>query len=176
MCSIVGIVGSRSLPVSFAPLVSQVVASYLARGFRVVSGGALGADFFALSALLQQGVCSWGVIYSAWQSASGFPVSVRPHISRFLSSGGQVVWGSATPGDSRHLVISALLARNRRLVSSSSVLVAFLYGRSRGSLYTVRQAVGRGIPVVIFLCGGGACLPPDLASHCSVIHTRKEVI
>ncbi|NQU18417.1 MAG: DNA-processing protein DprA [Candidatus Saganbacteria bacterium] len=176
MCPVVGVVGSRSLPVSFAPLVSRVVVSYLARGFQVVSGGATGADQFALSALLQQGASSRGVLFSAWQSSSGFPALVRPQVARFAASGGQVVWGSGVPGASRQVVVSALLARNRRLVSSSSVVVAFLYGSSRGSLYTVRQAVRRGIPVVVFLCGGGACLPPDLSSGCSVIHTHKEVI
>ena len=169
MCSLVGIVGSRSLPASFAPLVSSVVASYLARGFRVASGGALGADSFALSALIQQGVCHQGIVFSAWSSASGFPALVRPQVARFQASGGQVSWGSVSPGAPRQLVVSALLGRNRRLVSSCSVVVAFLFGSSRGSLYTVRRAVARGIPVVVFLCGSGTRLPADLASHCSVI-------
>lgn len=168
MCPVVGIVGSRSLPASFAQLVSRVVSSYLARGFRVASGGAMGADSFVLSALLQQGACPAGVLFSAWQSSSGFPVQVRPQVARFVASGGQVVWGSGSSGGSRHVVVSALLARNRRLVSSSSVLVAFLYGPSRGTLYTVRQALGRGVPVVLFLCGGGTQLPPDVSRACSV--------
>lgn len=152
--AVAGVVGSRSLPASFAPLVSSVVSVLLARGFRVASGGAVGADSFALAAVLQQGAASRGVLFSAWSSASGFPASVRPQVS--------LVWGPASPGVSRQQAVSALLGRNRRLVSASSVLVAFLFGSSRGSLYTVRQAVGRGIPVVVFLCGGGASLPSDL--------------
>ena len=67
-------------------------------------------------------------------------------------------------------MVSALLGRNRRLVSSCSVLVAFLFGSSRGSLYTVRQAVAQGIPVVVFLCGGGASLPPDLINK-NILHS-----
>ena len=169
MVRLVGVVGSRSLPASSAPLVSSVVSLFLARGFRVASGGALGADSFALSALLQQGASSSGVVFSAWSSASGFPASVRPQVSQFLSSGGQVVWGPGSPGGSRGSVVSALLGRNQRLVSSCSVLVAFLFGPSRGSIFTVRQAVRRGVPVVVFLCGGGASLPPDLARHCFII-------
>ena len=168
MSRFVGVVGSRSLPVPFSPLVSSVVSLFLARGFRVASGGALGADSFALSALLQQGAASSGVVFSAWSSASGFPVSVRPQVSLFLSLGGQVVWGPASPCAPRQQAVSALLGRNRRLASACSVLVAFLHGSSRGSLFTVRQAVGRGVPVVVFLCGGGASLPPDLASQCFV--------
>lgn len=175
MCRLVGVIGSRSLPVSFAPLVSSVVSFFLSRGFRVASGGAVGADSFALSALLQQGASSRGVVFSAWSSASGFPASVRPQVARFLSSGGQVVWGSASAGAPRQQVVSALLGRNRRLVSSCSVLVAFLFGSSRGSLFTVRQAVVRGVPVVVFLCGGGASLPAELASHCFIFQ-EKEVI
>lgn len=174
MSSLVGIVGSRSLPASFAPLVASVVSSFLARGFRVASGGAMGADSLALSALLQQGAASSGVLFSAWSSASGFPASVRPQVSRFQSLGGQVIWGAGSPGAPYQQVVSALLGRNRRLVSSCSVLVAFLYGSSRGSLHTVRQAVSRGIRVVVFLCGSGASLPADLASRCTIYN--KEVV
>ena len=175
MSRLVGVVGSRSLPASFAPLVSSVVSLFLVRGFRVASGGAVGADSFALSALLQQGAASSGVVFSAWQSASGFPSSVRPQVSQLLSSGGQVVWGSASPGAPRQQAVSALLGRNQRLVASCSVLVAFLFGPSRGSLFTVRQAVSRGIPVIVFLCGGGASLPPDLASRCIVFDRSHQV-
>lgn len=174
MSRMVGVIGSRSLPASFAPLVSSVVSSYLAQGFKVASGGAVGADAFALAALLKQGASSSGVVFSAWQSASGFPASVRPQVSQFQAGGGQVVWGSGVSGSARHQVVSALLSRNRRLVSSCSVVVAFLHGSSRGSLYTVRQAVSRGVPVVVYLCGGGASLPPELACKCS-IHQVKGV-
>ncbi len=164
MSRLVGVVGSRSFPASFSPLVFRVVSALLGRGFRVASGGALGADSFALSALLQQGAASRGVVFSPWVSPAGFPVSVRPQVAQLLAQGGQVVQGTAVPGGCRSEVVSALLGRNRRLVQSASCLVAFLYGPSRGSLYTVRQAVSRGIPLVVFLCGAGASLPSDLAS------------
>lgn len=163
---LVGVVGSRSLPASYASFVSSLVSAFLARGFRVASGGAVGADQFALSALVEQGASSRGIVFSAWSSASGFPASVQLSVSLFIASGGQVVWGSASVGAPRQVVVSALLGRNQRLVFDCSCLVAFLFGPSRGSLFTVRQAVRRGIPVYVFLCGGGASLPPDLARHC----------
>lgn len=171
-----GVIGSRSLPVRFAPLVDQVVSLLLARGFDVASGGAVGADQFALSSLLCSGSSSRGVVFSAWSSVSGFPSSVRADVDRFIGSGGSVVWGSGSAGSSRSTAVSALLRRNRRLVSACSVVVAFLHGPSRGSLYTVRQAVASGVPVVVFLCacpeqgrgGGGAPLPPDLSSRCFI--------
>lgn len=172
---LVGVVGSRSLPIRFAPLVDQVVSSFLARAYSVASGGAVGADSFALSAVLSQGASSRGVIYSAWSAISGFPSSVRSDIERFIAGGGEVVWGSASAGSPRHVAVPALLARNRRLVSTSSVVVAFLHGPSRGSLYTIRHAVSRGIPVIVFLCGDGAALPDELIPKCKVFH-REEVI
>jgi len=165
-----GVVGSRSLPARFAPLIDQVVSLLLARGFDVASGGAVGADQFALSALLGCGASYRGVIHSAWSSISGFPSQVRADVVQFIAAGGRVVWGSASAGSPRSVAVSALLGRNRRLVSVSSVVVAFLHGPSRGSLYTVRQAVSRGVPVIVFLCGGGACLPPDLVSCCHIFN------
>ena len=166
MRRLAGVVGSRSLPVRFAPLVDQVVSLLLARGFAVASGGAVGADQFALSAVLRAGASAHGVVHSAWSSIAGFPSAVRADVVQFIAAGGCVVWGPVSAGASRSSAVSALLGRNRRFVSASSVIVAFLHGPSRGSLYTVRQAVSRGVPVVVFLCGGGACLPPDLARHC----------
>lgn len=174
MSRIAGFVGSRSLPASFSPFVASLVFAFRARGFLVASGGAVGADQFALSALVEQGVSASGVVFSAWSSASGFPAPVRPSVGRFLAGGGQVVWGSASPGAPRQQAVSALLGRNQRLVSACSCLVAFLHGSSRGTLFTVRQAVRRGIPVYVFLCGGGALLPAELASHCFVL--AKEVV
>ena len=167
---LVGVVGSRSLPVRFAPLVDQVVSAFLARGYSVASGGAVGADQFALSALLRLGVSPRGVVHSAWSSIAGFPSSVRADVDHFIAAGGQVVWGACSVGSPRHTAISALLGRNRRLVSASSIVVAFLHGPSRGSLYTVRQAVSRGVPVIVFLCGAGVYLPPDLAPHCYIFN------
>ena len=173
MSRLAGFVGSRSLPASFSPLVASLVSAFRARGFQVASGGAVGADQCALSALIEQGASASGVVFSAWSSAGGFPASVQPFIGRFLAAGGQVVWGSASPGAPRQQAVSALLGRNQQLVSACSCLVAFLHGSSRGTLFTVRQAVRRGISVYVFLCGGGASLPADLASHCFIL--QKEV-
>ena len=175
MARLVGVIGSRSLPVSFAPLVSSVVSLFLGQGFGVASGGALGADSSALSALLQQGAAASGVVFSAWSSPFGFPASVRSLAAQFAGQGGQLVWGAASPGAARSCVVSALLGRNQRLVSACSVLVAFLFGPSRGSLFTVRQAVSRGVPVVVFLCGGGAALPPDLVSRCFIFNSKGVI-
>ncbi len=46
-----------------------------------------------------------------------------------------------------------------RSLPSSFGIVAFLHGKSRGTSFTVNQAVKKNIPVVVFLCGGGASFP-----------------
>ena len=54
---------------------------------------------------------------------------------------------------------AALLARSGRLARASSGVVAFLWGPSRGSVFTVREAVQAGKPAAVVLAGGGAELP-----------------
>jgi hypothetical protein len=121
MSRLAGFVGSRSLPASFTPFVSSLVSAFRARGFLVASGGAVGADQYALSVLVEQGESASGVIFSAWSSASGFPASVQSTVGRFLAAGGQVVWGSVSAGAPRQQVVSALLGRNQRLVSACEI-------------------------------------------------------
>ncbi len=158
---LVGVVGSRSLPASAFPLVARVVASLLARGFGLASGGALGADLACLSAVVAAGAaaCSRSVVFSAFSSLLGLPVAVRPMASRFRSAGGSVLPGLAGPGSARSAVVSALFGRSSLLVSRCSALVVFFHRSvSAGSLFTLRAAVARGLPVVVFL-SGGAVLP-----------------
>jgi hypothetical protein len=156
----IGIIGSRELPESFRAQISGIVQSLVLRGYSIHSGGALGADSFALDAVLNSDFCSQAVIFSPWSSASSFPVAVRSSIHRFIAYGGRVDWGCVSAGSSRGLVIAGLLERNCRLVGASVGIVAFLYGASRGSCRTISEAIRRGRRVVVFLCGGGAVLPP----------------
>src|SRR5262249_47259245 len=66
--------------------------------------------------------------------------------------GGRVLAG---PGGGR----GARVARSRRLARQSAGVVAFLWGPSRGSVYTVREAIRVGKPAAVVLAGGGAVLP-----------------
>lgn len=168
MSQLVGVIGSRSLPEDFSPVVHSVVAFFLSLGFDIASGGAMGADFYALSALLDYSASSSGTIFSAWQSISGFPAAVRPRLLEFRSHGGRILWGPASTGAPRHEAVAALLGRNTRLISACSLLIAFLRGDSRGSLRTVREALAHDIPVIIFICGSDTPTPPDIATRCLV--------
>ena len=158
-CRGVGVVGSRVLPDVFREQVSGVVRYLLSRDYSIHTGGALGADLFALQALVEQGAYSRGFLLSAWASVAGFPRQVQPLVERYIQHGGQISWGIVQPHSSRGLVVAGLLSRNQRLVRSAVGLVAFLYGDSRGTVGTVLQAIQRGIRVVVFVCGGGAEVP-----------------
>ena len=155
----IGIVGARALPDSFREQVSVLIRYLVTRGYYIHSGGALGADLFCLQAIIEQSAFSRGVIFSAWSSMAGFPREVQRFAEQFVSHSGRVEWGMTRPHSSRSLVVAGLLARNQRLVSASSGIVAFLYGESRGTTQTILQAIARGLRVVVFLCGGNAVLP-----------------
>jgi len=156
----IGIVGARALPDSFREQVSDVVSYLLERAYQIHSGGALGADLFCLQALVEQRAFSRGVIFSPWVSVPGFPRAVQPYIEQFVAHSGRIDWGFVRPHSSRSLIVAGLLARNQRLVSASAGIVAFLYGESSGTTQTILRAIDRGLRVVVFLCGGGAVLPP----------------
>ena len=65
MAQFVAVVGARSLPASWAGRVVAVVRCLVGRGLGIGSGGALGADLFALGALVRAGraACASSVIY-----------------------------------------------------------------------------------------------------------------
>jgi hypothetical protein len=144
---IVAVVGSRQLPSSFASHVTSVVGFFVERGWGIGSGGARGADAFALQAVLAMGpeACQRSLVCLPGRSTSAL-------VRAFARRGGRFVAGS---GSGR----AALLARSRRLVQGSAGVVAFLWGPSRGSVFTVRQAVCSGKPAAVVLAGGGAELP-----------------
>jgi predicted Rossmann fold nucleotide-binding protein DprA/Smf involved in DNA uptake len=157
--SYIAVVGSRSLAGSWASRVHEVVGSLLARGHFVGSGGALGADLFALRSLVQRGrsACCGSVVFLPGALGSA-PASSVPFLSRFVHLGGRVVVGSAPARASRNEFVSALFARSRALVSGSAGVVAFVSGRSSGSWFTVSCAVERGLPVVVFPAEGSGSL------------------
>ena len=170
----IGIVGARALPSQFSEQVSQVVSYLLERGYRIHSGGAIGADQFALQSVISQGACSRAAIFSAWSSASGFPRQVQPSVEHFISHGGQMVWGEVGFHALRSQVTVGLLARNTRLVRASSGIVAFMYGDSAGTRRTVLEAIRHGLRVVVFLCGGGAVLPEVRGGSWVQLHCAVE--
>jgi|GEM_PF-648150 len=146
----VAVVGARLLPESAASQVAAVVQFFLSRGWGIGSGGARGADAFALHTVLRAGsaACVRSVVFLPGARPVGRGGSLRA----FAARGGRVVAGA---GAGR----SALLARSQRLAHASAGVVAFLWGPSRGSVFTVREAIRAGKPAAVVLAGGGAVLP-----------------
>ncbi len=147
---VVAVVGSRQLPSSFASQVQSVVGFFVGRGWGIGSGGARGADQLALEAVLAtgRGGCARSVVF-----LPGRPCGARSGaLGAFVAQGGRVVAGA---GVGRQ----ALLARSARLARASSGVVAFLWGPSRGSVFTVREGIRCGKPAAVVLAGGGAQLP-----------------
>ncbi len=149
---LVAVVGSRALPVSWAGRVSEVVQDLVRHGRSVGSGGALGADLFALQALLQLGAVKGARVF-----LPGSVASARL-LQSFLEQGGKVVTGSAVPGCSRRDYVAALFARSQALVQASVGVVAFISGRSSGSWFTCQAAARLGRPVVVFPVEGPGAL------------------
>ncbi|MDD5559017.1 hypothetical protein [Candidatus Methylomirabilis sp.] len=156
----VAVVGSRSLPSSWEPRVASVVRSLLGRGLGVGSGGAVGADLFTLRSLVNAGggACATSVV-TLPGDVSVAPRDCRGSLARFSALGGSVVSGSLVRGASRDVAVAALKSRTAALVESAAGVVAFLHGPSRGTHFTLRCALARGLRVVAFVCGGGAVLP-----------------
>src|SRR5499425_763528 len=145
----VAVVGARVVPESVAPQVAAVVRGFLARGWGIGSGGARGADAYALRAVVAAGgaACTRSVVFLPGVVSAGDRA-----LQAFVAAGGRVVPGA---GGGRW----ALLARSRRLARKSAGVVAFLWGPSRGSVFTVREAIRAGKPAAVVLAGGGATLP-----------------
>lgn len=155
----VAVVGSRSLPLAFAPLVGRVVQLLVASGRSVSVGCCVGADAFALSA---------GVPVSALQIFCAFGaggvgacrISAVPAVLSFAASGGCVSWWSG--GNSSVALPVRLSVRTSAVVASASVscVVFFSSPLSSGTVLACRAAVARGLPVFAFACGlCGSALP-----------------
>src|SRR5205823_6065560 len=106
----VAVVGARVVPEAWASQVAAVVRFFLERGWGVGSGGARGADQYALEAVVAEGraACAQSVVFLPGPLA-GAPSSA---LRAFAALGGRVVPGA---GAGR----AALLARSARLARAS---------------------------------------------------------
>jgi hypothetical protein len=145
----VAVVGARVLPETAAGQVAAVVQHFLTRGWGIGSGGARGADAYALRAVIEAGAaaCARSVVF-----LPGAAPARDEQLQRFIAHGGRVVAGT---GGGRQ----ALLGRSRRLARGAAGVVAFLHRPSRGSVFTVREAIRAGKPAAVIVAGGGAELP-----------------
>ncbi len=159
-----------------------MVAVLARSGLGIGTGGAVGADLFALAALcdlldpvpssrsapnslspsLRARVRASSPLALAWRSVADLPAPVRPVVRRFESLGGRVHFGPAYRGaDFASVVRPALLGRSRFLGTNGRCVAAVAFlgpGRSAGSAFSL-SLVGRRLPVFAFVAPG-AVLPP----------------
>ena len=158
MEKLVAVIGSRSLPQAWAGRVATTVQQLLARGYSIGSGGAIGADLFALQAVLSHGAANRCTVFLPGGIAQ-VPVSCSGPLTRLSCSGGSVIPGQAQAGSSRQEFVSALFARSSALVQAAgSGVVAFISGASRGSWFTCKASATLGRPVVVFPVEGARAL------------------
>jgi len=155
----VGVIGSRSLPYTLGEKVGDVTEDLIARKYHIATGGAMGADQFVVQRLLRSGQSTRGTIYTPWANYGGFPVKTRAMTRQFKDQGGHLLWGPVAKGTPKHMVKTGLLIRNKRLVEASHGLVAFIDGNSRGSIFTIKEAVKKRLIVVVFPHN---CEPPEI--------------
>jgi len=148
----IGLIGSRQLPAIYKIRIKQVIKCLLDKGYGIASGGAMGADNYVLESLLELDAAQRGIIFSAWQDYSQFPQSVIKSAKKFSALGGKIIWGDTQPFAPYKTVAVGLRSRNVRLVSRVAGLVAFIAGNSRGTIFTITQAIQRNVPVVVFCC------------------------
>jgi hypothetical protein len=93
-----------------------------------------------------------GIIFSAWQNLNGFPKKVKPVVSKLYEKGAEIVWsrGGVVANEPYYKVCKALHERNILLVKGSQGRIAFINVKSRGSVFTIKQAIKEKIPVVVF--------------------------
>lgn len=149
----IAVVGSRNLSPKYAGTVAQIVDYLLSQNYHIVSGGAKGADDMVLKHLLHRERCDRGAIFSAWDTYKGFPVELRKHVRYFHENGGAIDWGTSSGSEPISLVKMALLNRNIRMVQACEGLIAFMTLESRGTFFTVREAVRAKKKLVVFPIG-----------------------
>jgi len=153
--ALVGFCGSRSLPASWAGLVSSVVASVLGSGRRVAVGCARGADQLVRSAAPGALVFS----ASAVAASAGLPAGSRASFARRSASLVSAVAASGPGAGFVGFVSSPCQASVR---PSSSPGACFCGGGS-GSWASLALAAGLGLPVVVFWCVPAGAPVPQVA-------------
>ena len=158
MQNTVAVIGSRELPASWSRRVHQVVGQLLTSGCQVASGGALGADLFALQAVVAAGRSSGASVFIPGVSVHQSPLACQQTLATFQQQGGTVVPGLAQPGATKDEFVTALFARSVALVTACKGVVAFVSGQARGSWFTCQQAARLGRSVVVFPVTGARAL------------------
>ena len=164
--ALIGIVGSRSLPLSSSSLISRTVSAIFDRQHYLAVGCCSGADRLALkAALLVAPGRLW--VYSAF-GPDGAGAGHHSAVGAVSQAGGVGAKVTYWAGGLQALPLRArLLRRSSRLVAdvaaSGGALIAFFeFPGSRGTLRSCRLAALAGVPVAAFPLGFPPAELPNL--------------
>ena len=155
----IAVIGSRTLSHSYSNCVGQLVTDLISRQFLIASGGAIGTDQFVIEQFLRSGLSNKCTVFSAWKYYKCFPKTIQAMMKQFKDYGGKIQWGLCGEGANYSVARVALLERNVRLVKASYGVVAFIDKNSRGSIFTIKQAIKQKKKVVVFPID---CDPPKI--------------
>ncbi len=159
MHKFIGVIGSRTLPEEYREKARGMVRYLLDKGYGIASGGAVGADAYALDALLELGQAHRGVIFSPWKHIIQFPDTVQEQAKRFIREGGRVEWGFVQMEAGRNATVAGLLPATSGSQKQSPALSPSFMGLPVAPPTLSVMPHKERIPVVVFLCGSGAELP-----------------
>ncbi len=145
----IAIIGTRTLSRSYSKCVSNIVDDLLNRSYLLSSGGAVGTDQFVIEHLLRNGYSNKCTVFSAWKYYKCFPKTIQAMMKQFKEYGGKIQWGLCGEGANYSIARVALLERNVRLVKACYGVVAFIDKNSRGSIFTIKQAIKQKKKVVV---------------------------
>jgi predicted Rossmann fold nucleotide-binding protein DprA/Smf involved in DNA uptake len=146
----VGIIGSRQLSHTQSKRVGDITKYLVTKKYHIASGGAIGADQFVIEHLLRNGYSNKCTVFSAWKYYKCFPKTIQAMMKQFKEYGGKIQWGLCGEGANYSVARVALLERNVRLVKACYGVVAFIDKNSRGSIFTIKQAIKQKKKVVVF--------------------------
>jgi hypothetical protein len=158
----VGVSGSwRYAPPGLPDAVHREVAAALAVGKSIVTGGALGVDYWAtetalsidparLSVILPTSLAIYAAHYRRRAAQGVISVEQAEDLIRQLESVAQAGGLVEHPERPQVVDVTTYYLRNQDVVDVADELLAFQVNASRGTQDTVDRARLKGIPVVVF--------------------------
>ncbi len=158
----VGISGSwRHAPPGLPHAVRREVAAALAAGKSIVTGGALGVDYWAtqtalsidparLRVILPTALATYASHYRRRAAEGGISARQADDLIRQLEAVAQAGGLVEHPERPQVVDVTAYYLRNQDVVDVADELLAFQVNASSGTQDTVDRARLKGIPVVVF--------------------------
>jgi DNA processing protein len=164
----VAVVGARAATGRGMEIASALAEGLAARGFGVVSGGAVGIDAAAHRGALVARGATMAVLAAGIDCAS--PVRNRPLFDEIVRAGGALVSGFVPGTPPRRW---QFVARNRLLAAVAEAVIVVEAGGASGALHTAKAAIGCG-RALCAVPGSGGC-EALIAEGAGVVESAADV-